>query len=201
MSNKIEGILAGLANPDHFHVAKPLAIHQLVIDAASFIFGNAVHKQGAIAEVGGSILAQFRFDGFEYSRFKAHLFLLFILIYNFIILNDQVNIYTAPTSVQSLNYLYTSKEVIRAQDGSPLDSWLADDNYSVLNEYAIELQGTWIYLKQLGRPYDEEKLKADTYLENVIAQDGSRKVVRVNMTEIRPYQGNIAWLEVPPINV
>lgn len=123
------------------------------------------------------------------------------LIYNFIILNDQVNIYPAPTSVQSLNYLYTSKEIIRAQDGSPLDSWISDDNYSVLNEYAIELQGTWIYLKQLGRAYDEEKLKADTYLENVIAQDGSRKVIRVNMTEIRPYQGNISWLEVPPINV
>lgn len=118
------------------------------------------------------------------------------IIQNFIILNNQVNIYPAPTAVNSLNYLYISKNVIRANDDSEQADWLADTDYSVLNEYAIELQASWIYLKQLGRPYDEEKLKADNYLENLINQDGTRKVIGVNMTEIAPYRPNVSWLGV-----
>jgi len=116
------------------------------------------------------------------------------IIQNFIILDNKVNIYPTPTSAASLNYLYLSNEVIRADDSSEQTEWLADDDYSVLNEYAIELQASWIYLKQLGRPYDEEKLKADNYLQDTINQDGSRKVIGVNMREIRPYRGNLSWL-------
>lgn len=116
------------------------------------------------------------------------------IIQNFIILNDQVNIYPVPTSVASLNYMYITKKIIRSEGGSEQSEWLADNNYSILNEYAIELQTSWIYLKQLGRPYDEEKLKADTYLETLIKQDGSRKVIGVNMREIAPYRPNVSWL-------
>lgn len=116
------------------------------------------------------------------------------IIQNFIILDDQVNIYPIPTAVNSLNYLYITKEIIRAEDGSPQSEWLADDDYSILNEYAIELQASWLYLKQLGRPYDEEKLKADNYLENLISQDGTRKVIGVNMREIAPFRPNVSWL-------
>ena len=116
------------------------------------------------------------------------------IIQNFIILNDQINIYPVPTATASLNYLYITKEIVRSDDGSEQSEWLADDDYSILNEYAIELQASWIYLKQLGRPYDEEKLKADTYLESLIKQDGSRKVIGVNMREIAPYRPNVSWL-------
>lgn len=116
------------------------------------------------------------------------------IIQNFIILNNQVNIYPVPTSVASLNYLYITNEIIRAEDGSEQSEWLADDDYSILNEYAIELQTSWIYLKQLGRPYDEEKLKADNYLADLVKQDGSRKVIGVNMREIAPYRPNVSWL-------
>lgn len=116
------------------------------------------------------------------------------IIQNFIILDDQVNIYPIPTAVNSLNYLYITKEIIRAEDGSPQSEWLADNDYSILNEYAIELQASWLYLKQLGRPYDEEKLKADNYLENLISQDGTRKVIGVNMREIAPFRPNVSWL-------
>lgn len=118
------------------------------------------------------------------------------IIQNFIILNNQVNIYPVPTSADSLNYLYITKEIIRSHDDSPQDEWLADDDYSILNEYAIELQASWIYLKQLGRPYDEEKLKADNYLADLVKQDGSRKVIGVNMREIAPYRPNVSWLGV-----
>lgn len=116
------------------------------------------------------------------------------IIQNFIILDDQVNIYPVPTAVNSLNYLYITKEIIRAEDGSPQSEWLADDDYSILSEYAIELQASWLYLKQLGRPYDEEKLKADNYLADLIKQDGSRKVIGVNMREIAPFRPNVSWL-------
>ena len=51
-----------------------------------------------------------------------------------------------------------------------------------------------IYLKQLGRPYDEEKLKADNYLETLIKQDGSRKVIGVNMREeYGDYDGTVCF--------
>lgn len=118
------------------------------------------------------------------------------IIQNFIILNNKVSIFPVPTSVASLNYLYFSKEIIRAEDGSEQDEWLNDDDYSVLNEYAIELQASWIYLKQLGRPYNEEKLKADNYLADQIRQDGSRKVIGVNMRQIAPFRPNVSWLGV-----
>lgn len=118
------------------------------------------------------------------------------IIQNFIILNNQVNIYPVPTSADSLNYLYLTNLLIRAADTSEQSEWLADDDYSVLNEYAIELQASWIYLKQLGRPYDEEKLKADNYLENLIRQDGTRKVIGVNMREISPHRPNVSWLGI-----
>lgn len=118
------------------------------------------------------------------------------IIQNFIILGNQVNIYPVPTSADSLNYLYITNEIIRASDTSEQTEWLADDDYSILNEYAIELQASWIYLKQLGRPYDEEKLKADNYLADLVKQDGSRKVIGVNMSEIAPYRPNVSWLGV-----
>lgn len=116
------------------------------------------------------------------------------IVQSLIILGNQVNIHPTPTSADSLNYLYITNEVIRASDSSEQSEWLADDDYSILNEYAIELQASWIYLKQLGRPYDEEKLKADNYLADLVDQDGSRKVIGVNMREIAPYRPNVSWL-------
>jgi hypothetical protein len=116
------------------------------------------------------------------------------IIQNFIILQNEVNIYPVPTSIADLSYLYITNQIIRANDTSPQDDWLADNDYSILNEYAIELQGSWIYLKQLGRPYEEEQLKADKYLEGLVKQDASRGTINTNMSEIRPLRPNVSWL-------
>jgi len=118
------------------------------------------------------------------------------IIQNFIILENQLSIYPTPSQADSLNYCYMSNNIIKAADTSPQTDWLADDDYSVLNEYAIELQASWNYLKQLGRPYDEEKLKADNYLADLVKKDGSRAVIGVNMTQIRPVQANLSWLGI-----
>lgn len=116
------------------------------------------------------------------------------IIQNFIIFGNEVKIFPIPTQVASLNYCYISKNIIRASDSSEQSEWLVDDDYSVLDEYAIELQASWNYLKQIGRPYDEEKLKADNYLADLVKQDGSRATVGVNMTQITPTRPNASWL-------
>lgn len=107
---------------------------------------------------------------------------------------NKLLIYPTPTSAQNINYLYFTNTPVRAVDGSPQNDWLADDDYSILSEYAIELQASWIYLKQLERPYDEEKERADNYLTRVVNQDGTRGSVGVNMQSLPPVTSNVSYL-------
>lgn len=118
------------------------------------------------------------------------------LIQNFIVYGNQIKIYPTPTSVQSINYFYISNTPIKSSIGSPQTDWTQNDDYSILNEYAIELQGSWIYLKQLGRPYEEEKEKADNYLADLVNQDGMRGTIGVNMQQLPPQMPEASWLGI-----
>lgn len=168
-----------------------------VVDQAAYDLPDDIEDTKIIPNTFWNATTRFQFEGpMSYGDWQLlkNWPLISTIIQNFIILDNQVNIYPVPTAVNSLNYLYITKEIIRAEDGSEQDEWLADDDYSILSEYAIELQASWLYLKQLGRPYDEEKLKADNYLADLIKQDGSRKVIGVNMREIAPFRPNVSWL-------
>ncbi len=101
-------------------------------------------------------------------------------------MEDQIKIYPIPSSIQALNFIYSTDLCIRSNQGVEKSDWMEDDDYSILNEYAIELQGSWRYLKQLGRPYDEAKNEADDFLQKLIQQDGSRQVIGVNMQSLPP---------------
>jgi hypothetical protein len=118
------------------------------------------------------------------------------LVQNFIVYGSQFRIYPTPTSSQSINYFYIANTPIRAEDGSEQADWLADDDYSVLSEYAIELQASWLYLKQLGRPYEETKNTADDYLSDLINQDGVRGTISVNMQQLPPRMPEASWLGI-----
>ena len=121
----------------------------------------------------------------QWQLFK-NLLLIPTIIQQWIILENKIKLYPTPTAVQTLNLLFSSDLCIRSALGAQQSEWQADDDYSILNEYAIELQASWMYLKQLQRPYDEAKQMADEYLQKLIQQDGSRQVVGVNMQTLPP---------------
>lgn len=121
----------------------------------------------------------------QWQLFK-NLLLIPTIIQQYILLENQIKIYPIPSSIQALNFIYSTNLCIKSSNGSEQSEWLADDDYSILNEYAIELQGSWMYLKQLQRPYDEAKNLADDYLQKLIQQDGTRQVIGVNMQSLPP---------------
>lgn len=121
----------------------------------------------------------------QWQLFK-NLLLIPTIIQQWIMLDNKIKLYPTPTAVQTLSLLFSSNLCIRSEGGAEQSEWEADDDYSILNEYAIELQATWIYLKQLERPYEEEKEMADNYLQQLIQQDGSRQVIGVNMQSLPP---------------
>lgn len=121
----------------------------------------------------------------QWQLFK-NLLLIPTIIQQWIILENKIKLYPTPSAVQILNLLFSSKLCIRSDSDAEQSEWLADDDYSILDEYAIELQANWIYLKQLQRPYNEEKAMADDYLLQLTQQDGSRQVVGVNMQSLPP---------------
>jgi len=121
----------------------------------------------------------------QWQLFK-NLLLIPTIIQQWIMLENKIKLYPTPTAIQTLNLLFSSNLCIRSDAGAEQSEWLQDDDYSILNEYAIELQATWIYLKQLERPYQEEKEMADNYLQQLIQQDGSRQVIGVNMQSLPP---------------
>lgn len=115
-----------------------------------------------------------------------NLLLIPTIIQQFIIYGSKIKLYPTPSAIQSLNLIFNSKLCIRSDIGAYQSEWLADEDYSTLNEYAIEMQASWRYLKQLQRPYNEEKAWADDFLSRLIQQDGSRQVVGVNMQSLPP---------------
>lgn len=121
----------------------------------------------------------------QWQLFK-NLLLIPTIIQQWILLEDKIKLYPTPSAIQTLNLLFSSNLAIRSVGGTQQSEWEADDDYSILNEYAIELQASWIYLKQLQRPYDEAKVMADDYLQKLIQQDGSRQVIGVNMQTLPP---------------
>jgi hypothetical protein len=119
-------------------------------------------------------------------QMNVNLLLIPTIIQQYIIMGNQLLLYPTPSADQSLNYLYLSENCIYSIDNSPQNDWEADSDYSILSEYAIELQASWRYLKQLGRPYEEEKQTADTFLQGLIDQDAARQTIYVNQQSLPP---------------
>ena len=121
----------------------------------------------------------------QWQLFK-NLLLIPTIIQQYIIFGNKIHLYPTPTSAQTLDFMYSSNLCIRSKAGAEQSEWLADDDYSILNEYAIQLQASWRYLDQLGRPYKEAQAQAEDFLLKIIQQDGSRAVIGVNQQSLPP---------------
>ena len=55
------------------------------------------------------------------------------------------------------------------------ESFQADSDVGVLDEYLIYLEAKWRLLNRMGLPYQEEKAEARQVIDNAIARDGGAK--------------------------
>lgn len=170
---------------------------ETVIDQQAYSLPSDIFNSTIINDSGWNATTRFKLIGpVSPAQWQLDVNLLInpTITQQFIVRGNQFLIYQTPSAVQTINYLYLSQNYIYAEDGSTQSEWEADTDYPILDAYAIELQATWRYLKQLGRTHLEEQKEANDYLSNIIGLDGGRRTIFVNQQFLPPIYPLGSWL-------
>lgn len=90
------------------------------------------------------------------------------------------SIFPTPDTVDSMVFEYISKNFCTDSGGTGQDTWQADTDVGVLDEYLIELGVKWRMLNRLGLIYDEEREEYEREVQTAIGRDGGAPVFDIN---------------------
>lgn len=86
---------------------------------------------------------------------------------------------TPDNNTDTLVFEYASKNWCESSGGTGQEEWLADDDVGVIDEYLIELEARWRFLRLLRLDYDEEKAEAEAEISKAAARSGGMKIFTI----------------------
>ena len=89
------------------------------------------------------------------------------------------SIHPTPSAVESLVFEYVSNNWCESSGGTGQDSWQADSDVGIIDEYLIELEARWRFLNRLGMAYAEEKNEAEREISAALARNGGTKILSI----------------------
>lgn len=98
----------------------------------------------------------------------------------FRIRNNQVLIHITPTAIENYVFEYITKNIVKSAANIEQQTFLADTDIPVIDEYILRLDATWRWLKINGRPYAEDQASANKAILERIKINGSRAKIVSN---------------------
>jgi hypothetical protein len=78
-----------------------------------------------------------------------------------------------------LVFEYVSNGWCQSQSGTPQNTWLADTDTGILDEYLLMLGTRWRVLRRLGFSYSEELSEYESEVSKAMASDGGAAILRL----------------------
>lgn len=85
-----------------------------------------------------------------------------------------------PSSADSLVFEYVSNQWCQSEGGAGQTAWQADTDTAILDEYLIELEAQWRFLKRLGMTYEDEFEEAEKEIKQALAREGGAPILELN---------------------
>ena len=86
---------------------------------------------------------------------------------------------TPATTGDTLVFEYMSNAWCESSAGVNQSSWAADTDVGILDEYLLELQLKFMFLKAKGQEYGDDKHEFELELQQAIARDGGARIVNM----------------------
>lgn len=90
------------------------------------------------------------------------------------------SVHPTPGAAETLVFEYVSKNWCESSGGTGQDSWQADTDIGIIDEYLIELDTKWRFLARSGMVYAEEKLEAEREISNALARNGGTRILKLS---------------------
>ena len=100
---------------------------------------------------------------------------------------NKFNLDPIPVETHEVVFEYVIKGPVKSAAGAVQETWLADTDEPLLDQWLIELGIAWRSLKALGLPYDEELNEYETQVGAAIGRDGGGRILslaRAPMTSL-----------------
>ncbi len=96
-------------------------------------------------------------------------------------------IYIDPTpgEVAEMVFEYVSLNWCQSSGGTGAKAWAADTDTGILDEYLLQLDLKWRFLRAKGRSYSDEKQEFEQELAQALARDGGQAVLNMAGTDDR----------------
>ena len=78
---------------------------------------------------------------------------------------------------------YVSLNWCQSSAGTAAATWAADDDTGILDEYLLQLDLKWRFLRAKGRVYADEKKEFEMELAQALARDGGQAILNLGGTD------------------
>jgi hypothetical protein len=83
----------------------------------------------------------------------------------------------ALTAGETARFFYVSNRVVAADNGTPKDTFTADDDVFRLDDRVLELTLVWVWRAQKSLDYSEEQARAEVALSRAIEADRGARII------------------------
>ena len=92
---------------------------------------------------------------------------------------------TPDTSAETLVFEYVSLNWCESSGGTAAAAWAVDTDTGILDEYLLQLDLKWRFLRAKGRSYSDEKHEFEMELSQALARDGGQAILSMAGTDDR----------------
>lgn len=93
----------------------------------------------------------------------------------------------APPAGETLAFEYVSNYWCQSEGGTDQSRWAADTDVGVLDEELMTMGVQWRYLRAKGFDYSEEFTDYEMAVNDALARDGNRRVLRLDRDDVDPH--------------